>query len=241
MSVHRPLWPIVWPWQDGQGRTMKWRDALYSRWFSLSYLSVIGVLYALLGLGSSSCSPPSEIIICDFALWPYNLFEAPHLFVVSVFTSIWFHNSSDHIILVVIVIVLFLQSAEVRIGRKRAIIAMFSVQFAAAVIMTLYLYAGNHFNPEDDWYHYGIYSRNYMGGSVGLFGVVGVLFARIKRPIFGAMCYFAFEYWNAFIYHGASMYVVTGHATSFSLGFLLGIYWLRRDMQYRSYPPSEDE
>jgi hypothetical protein len=100
---------------------------------------------------------------------------------------------------------------------------------------------GTHFHPEDDWYHYGIYGRNYMGGSVGLFGVVGVLFTRIKRPIFGAMCYFAFEYWNAFIYHGASMYVVTGHATAFSLGLLLGIYWLRTDMRNFVSPLIEEE
>jgi len=232
---------MVWPWKDGQGRTLKWRDALYSRQFSLSYLSVISLLYVWLGLGTSSCSTSSEIIICDFAMWPYNLLEAPHVFLVSVFTSIWFHNSPDHILLVVIVIVLFLQSAEVRIGRKRALIAMFGVQLSAALMMTIYLYMGTHFHPEDDWYHYGIYGRNYMGGSVGLFGVVGVLFTRIKRPIFGAMCYFAFEYWNAFIYHGASMYVVTGHATAFSLGLLLGIYWLRTDMRNFVSPLIEEE
>jgi len=241
MNENRPIWPMVWPWKDGQGRTLKWRDALYSRQFSLSYLSVISLLYVWLGLGTSSCSTSSEIIICDFAMWPYNLLEAPHVFLVSVFTSIWFHNSPDHILLVVIVIVLFLQSAEVRIGRKRALIAMFGVQLSAALVMTIYLYMGTHFHPEDDWYHYGIYGRNYMGGSVGLFGVVGVLFTRIKRPIFGAMCYFAFEYWNAFIYHGASMYVVTGHATAFSLGLLLGIYWLRTDMRNFVSPLIEEE
>ncbi len=241
MNENRPIWPMVWPWKDGQGRTLKWRDALYSRQFSLSYLSVISLLYVWLGLGTSSCSTSSEIIICDFAMWPYNLLEAPHVFLVSVFTSIWFHNSPDHILLVVIVIVLFLQSAEVRIGRKRALIAMFGVQLSAALMMTIYLYMGTHFHPEDDWYHYGIYGRNYMGGSVGLFGVVGVLFTRIKRPIFGAMCYFAFEYWNAFIYHGASMYVVTGHATAFSLGLLLGIYWLRTDMRNFVSPLIEEE
>ena len=237
----RPVWPMVWPWQDGAGRTMHWRDALYSRWFSLSYLSVIAIIYAWLGLGSRHCSTTAEIIICEFALWPYNLLEAPHIFVASVFTSVWFHNSTDHIMLVVVVIVIFLQSAEVRIGRKRALIAMFSVQFFAALIMTLYLYAGDYFYPGDDWYEYGINGRNYMGGSVGLFGVVGVLFTRIKRPIFGAMCYFAFEYWNAFIYHGASMYVVMGHTISFTLGFILGLYWLRTEMRNNISSSSEEE
>ena len=223
----RPMWPMVWPWQDGKGETMHWRDAIQSRRFSIAYLIVIGVLYILLGLGSRSCSTSAEAIICEFVLWPYNLFEAPHIFVVSLFTSIWFHNSSDHILLVVVVIVIFLQSAEVRIGTKKAMIAMFSVQCMAAIFMTLYLYTGDYLYPEDGWYDYGIRGRNYMGGSVGLFGVVGVLFSQIERPFAGALFYSGFEYWNAHIYGGASMYVVLGHVTAFTMGFILGQYWLR--------------
>ena len=231
MSVNRPVWPMVWPWNDGQGIRMHWRDALNSRRFSVCYLLVIALLYALLGLGSHGCSTSSEIIICDFALWPYNLFEAPHLFVISLFTSIWFHNSIDHILLVTVVIVIFLQSAEVRIGTKKAMIAMFTVQALVALIMTLYLYMGDYLNPTDDWYAHGINNRNYMGGSVGLFGVVGVLFSQIKRPIAGALFYSGFEFWNAHIYHGASMYVVLGHVTAFTLGFILGQYWLRQEIK----------
>ena len=68
-----------------------------------------------------------------------------------------------------------------------------------------------------------------MGGSVGLFGVVGVLFAQIDKPVAGALFYSGFEYWNAFIYQGASLYVVTGHAIAFVLGFCLGLYWLRQE------------
>ncbi|HIH82876.1 MAG TPA: rhomboid family intramembrane serine protease [Candidatus Thalassarchaeaceae archaeon] len=161
------------------------------------------------------------------ALWPYNLVEAPLIYVVTLFTSIWFHNGTDHILLVTVVVVIFLQTAEVRIGTKRAMIAMFSVQVIVALIMTLYLYTGDYFNPEDGWYNHGIHNRNYMGGSVGLFGVVGVLFSQIKRPIVGALFYSGFEFWNAHIYHGASMYVVLGHVTAFTLGFILGQYWLR--------------
>ncbi|MDP6742064.1 MAG: rhomboid family intramembrane serine protease, partial [Candidatus Thalassarchaeaceae archaeon] len=151
---------------------MQWREALNSRRFSLSYLSVIALLYAWLGFGTSNCSTSSEAIICDLALWPYNLVEAPLIYVVTLFTSIWFHNGTDHILLVTVVVVIFLQTAEVRIGTKRAMIAMFSVQVIVALIMTLYLYTGDYFNPEDGWYNHGIHNRNYMGGSVGLFGVV---------------------------------------------------------------------
>jgi len=227
MSADRPVWPMIWPWNDGQGDRMQWREALNSRRFSLSYLSVIALLYAWLGFGTSDCSPTSGDIICNLALWPYNIVEAPHIYVGTLFTSIWFHNNPDHILLVIVVIVVFLQTAEVRIGTKRAMIAMFSVQVTVALIMTLYLYAGDYFNPEDGWYTRGIHSRNYMGGSVGLFGVVGVLFSQIKRPIAGALFYSGFEFWNAHIYHGASIYVVLGHATAFTLGFMLGLYWLR--------------
>ena len=229
MSTNHPVLPMVWPWQDGQGKTMYWRDALISRRFSLVYLLIIGVLYAALGLGSSRCATPSEAIICDFSLWPYNLFEAPHVYIFSLFTSIWFHNSSDHILLVVVVIVIFLQSAEVRIGTKRAMIALFSVQFMVAFIITLYLHLGHHFYPEDDWFEFGLNGRTYMGGSVGLFGVVGVLFAQVKRPLIAAGIYFLFEFWNGWIYQGASMYVVTGHFTAFTLGFLIGTYWMRKE------------
>jgi membrane associated rhomboid family serine protease len=229
MSVNRPVWPMVWPWNDGQGIRMHWRDALNSRRFSVCYLLVIALLYALLGFGSHDCLTPSEMTICDFALWPYNLFEAPHIFVVSLFTSMWFHNSPDHILLVTVVVVVFLQTAEVRIGTKRAMVAMFTVQALVALIMTLYLYTGDYLYPADSWYEFGIRERNYMGGSVGLFGVVGVLFSRIKRPIAGALFYFGFEFWNAHIYHGAGMYVVLGHVAAFTLGFILGQYWLRQE------------
>jgi len=231
MSINRPIWPMVWPWNDGLGARMHWRDALNSRRFSVCYLLVIGLLYALLGFGSHGCSTSSEIIICDLALWPYNLVEAPHIYAVTLFTSIWFHNSTDHILLVAFVVALFLQSAEVRIGTKKAMIAMFTVQVLVALIMTLYLYMGDYLNPTDDWYAHGIHNRNYMGGSVGLFGVVGVLFSQIKRPIAGALFYSGFEFWNAHIYHGASMYVVLGHVTAFTLGFILGQYWLRQEIK----------
>ena len=226
---NRPIWPMVWPWQDGQGTTMKWSDALNSRRFTISYLLLIGILYAILGLGSRSCSTSAEVIICNFTLWPYNLTEAPHLYVFSLITSIWFHNSSDHILLVVVVIVVFLQSAEVRIGTKRAMIALFSVHCLVALIITFYLYIGHHLDPTDAWFDFGLNGRNYMGGSVGLFGVLGVLFSQIKRPFVGASFYFGFEFWNAYIYEGASMYVVLGHVTAFTLGFILGRYWLQLD------------
>ena len=229
MSGNRPIWPMVWPWNDGLGVRMHWREAINSRRFSLSYLSIIAILYAWLGFGTSSCSTPSEAIICDVALWPYNIVDAPLTYVLTLFTSIWFHNSIDHILLVTVVIILFLQSAEVRIGTKRTMIAMFAVQISTALIITLYLYMGDYLNPADGWYYHGINNRNYMGGSVGLFGVVGVLFAQIKRPFVGALFYSGFEFWNAHIYHGASMYVVLGHATAFTLGFILGQYWLRKE------------
>ena len=226
-----PIWPMVWPWQDGQGASMRWNEVLKSRRFTIIYLLIIGILYGMLGLGSRSCATSAEAIICNFTLWPYNLTQAPHLYVFSLFTSIWFHNSSDHILLVVVVIVFFLQSAEVRIGTKRAMIALFSVHCLVALIITLYLSIGHHLDPTDDWFDFGLNGRNYMGGSVGLFGVVGVLFSQIKRPHIGALFYFGFEFWNAYIYQGASMYVILGHVTAFSLGFILGQYWLQLDNQ----------
>ncbi|MFL2946723.1 MAG: hypothetical protein ACJZ4J_00950, partial [Candidatus Poseidoniales archaeon] len=60
MSANRPVWPMIWPWQDGQGKTMHWRDALSSRRFTIAYLLIIGVLYAMFGLGSRHCATPSE-------------------------------------------------------------------------------------------------------------------------------------------------------------------------------------
>ena len=231
MSANRPVWPMIWPWQDGQGKTMHWRDALSSRRFTIAYLLIIGVLYAMFGLGSRHCATPSEAFICDFTLWPFNLLEAPHVFVFSLFTSIWFHNSPDHILLVTVLIIIFLQSAEVRIGTKRTMFALFSVHILVALIITVYLHLGHHFDPGDGWFDFGLNGRNYMGGSVGLFGVLGVLFSQIKHPVAGALFYSGFEYWNAFIYQGASMYVVLGHVTAFTLGFLLGQYWLMLDNQ----------
>ena len=208
---------------------MHWRDALNSRRFSVTYLLIIALLFALFGLGSRTCPIPSDAVICDFVMRPYNLFEAPHVFVFTLFSSFWFHNNPDHILLTAALIVVFLQTAEIRIGAKRAMIAMFGIHALVVVIMTLYLYAGDYLNPETDWYEFGLRGRNYMGGSVGLFGVSGVLFSQIKRPIAGALFYFGFEFWNAYIYEGAALYVSMGHVTAFTLGFVLGRCWLHRD------------
>ena len=208
---------------------MHWRDVLNSRRFSFIYLLIIALLFALFGLGSRTCPIPSDAVICDFVMRPYNLFEAPHVFVFTLFSSFWFHNNPDHILLTAALIVVFLQTAEIRIGTKRAMIAVFGIHALVVVIMTLYLYAGDYLNPGTDWYEFGLRGRNYMGGSVGLFGVSGVLFSQIKRPIAGALFYFGFEFWNAYIYEGAALYVSMGHVTAFTLGFVLGRCWLHRD------------
>ena len=208
---------------------MHWRDGLNSRRFSVTYLLIIALLFALFGLGSRTCPIPSDAVICDFVMRPYNLFEAPHVFVFTLFSSFWFHNNPDHILLTAALIVVFLQTAEIRIGTKRAMIAVFGIHALVVVIMTLYLYAGDYLNPGTDWYEFGLRGRNYMGGSVGLFGVSGVLFSQIKRPVAGALFYFGFEFWNAYIYEGAALYVSMGHVTAFTLGFVLGRCWLHRD------------
>tara|TARA_B100000161_G_scaffold203960_1_gene149233 strand:+ start:79 stop:771 length:693 start_codon:yes stop_codon:yes gene_type:complete len=220
---------MIWPWSDGKGNRMHWRDVLNSRRFSVIYLLIIALLFALFGLGSRTCPIPSDAVICDFVMRPYNLFEAPHVFVFTLFSSFWFHNNPDHILLTAALIVVFLQTAEIRIGTKRAMIAVFGIHALVVVIMTLYLYAGDYLNPGTDWYEFGLRGRNYMGGSVGLFGVSGVLFSQIKRPIAGALFYFGFEFWNAYIYEGAALYVSMGHVTAFTLGFVLGRCWLHRD------------
>ena len=229
MSGDRPTWPMIWPWSDGKGNRMHWRDVLNSRRFSVIYLLIIALLFALFGLGSRTCPIPSDAVICDFVMRPYNLFEAPHVFVFTLFSSLWFHNNPDHILLTAALIVVFLQTAEIRIGTKRAMIAVFGIHALVVVIMTLYLYAGDYLNPGTDWYEFGLRGRNYMGGSVGLFGVSGVLFSQIKRPVAGALFYFGFEFWNAYIYEGAALYVSMGHVTAFTLGFVLGRCWLHRD------------
>ena len=229
MSGDRPTWPMIWPWSDGKGNRMHWRDVLNSRRFSVTYLLIIALLFALFGLGSRTCPISSDAVICDFVMRPYNLFEAPHVFVLTLFSSFWFHNNPDHILLTAALIVVFLQTAEIRIGTKRAMIAVFGIHALVVVIMTLYLYAGDYLNPGTDWYEFGLRGRNYMGGSVGLFGVSGVLFSQIKRPIAGALFYFGFEFWNAYIYEGAALYVSMGHVTAFTLGFVLGRCWLHRD------------
>ena len=229
MSGDRPTWPMIWPWSDGKGYRMHWRDALNSRRFSVTYLLIIALLFALFGLGSRTCPIPSDAVICDFVMRPYNLFEAPHVFVFTLFSSFWFHNNPDHILLTAALIVVFLQTAEVRIGAKRTVIAVFGIHALVVVVMTLYLYVGDYLNPETDWYEFGLRGRNYMGGSVGLFGVSGVLFSQIKRPVAGALFYFGFEFWNAYIYEGAALYVSMGHVTAFTLGFALGRCWLHRD------------
>ncbi|MED5487319.1 MAG: hypothetical protein VYB40_06475 [Candidatus Thermoplasmatota archaeon] len=230
-----PTWPFMLPWVNENGQLIEIREFVSSRRFTLSYLFTIAALFAWMGYGSTSnCLTREEQIICDLALWPHNIFDAPLVFLISLFTSIWFHNNPDHILLVLVVVVLFLQTAETRIGTRKTMIAMFGVQFSVAIIMSLYLYIGSELNSGDSWFRHGAYGRNYMGGSIGLFGVLGMLFAHLKHPFIAACCYVIFEYWNGWIYHGASMYVIMGHFLAFTLGFTLGMYWIQRDGSIKS-------
>ncbi len=229
MTHIRPTWPLILPWKNGRGENLRLIEIIKSRPFSITYLSTVILLYAMLGYGSRDCFTTSEAIICEFALWPYELIEAPHQYIPSLFTSIWFHNDPNHFLLILVVIVLFFQTAEIRIGTRKALVALFGIQFSVAILMTLYLYAGTQLYPNDAWYLHGYSGRNYMGGSVGLFGVVGVMFAQIDKPVAGALFYYGFEYWNGFIYYGASLYVIIGHLMAFTFGFCLGLYWLHQE------------
>ncbi len=228
MSREDPLLPLYWPWTDTERKLLSPLEFLRSRSFSLFYLGGIISIWLTLGFGhwgSLRCETLGEQLACSSAIWPNKLVDAPHEYIFSFFASPWFHNDYPHIKFIIISFVIFAQSFEARAGSKETAMIFFGTIAITSIIAGIIFNIGVYFWPDNETFAHPM-SRSWMGGSIGLMGILGALshHARWKWAI--PVIIIGFEYWNR-EYNGISEYVTWGHLSSALIGFVIWGLYLR--------------
>lgn len=224
-----PLIPVVWPWKGGNNQSLSLVDWIKSRKFSLLYLIGIWSSIAILGYGSTlHCVETWQLaFICDQAIWMREMIYDPLQFVMSLITAPFFHNGFDHIMLVTVVgYLIIVQSFEAIYGSKSAAIMFFSLVAITGI------FAGICFNlalviwPEHEFVSFA-FSRNWMGGSAGFYGVFGSLIQKSRKPWVGLLFVAGFETLTHLAF-GISLQINLMHLSAFVLGFLIWGWWIKR-------------
>ena len=128
-SKIKPLLPFVFPICDSNGKLLTPTQLFKSRTFSFSYLLIVAFIAYFLGFGhwgGHRCESFIEQLACSSSIWPNKLFSRPHEYLVSFFTSPYFHNDLPHIKLVLIGFLIFGQSFEAWTNSKSTFVLFFS-------------------------------------------------------------------------------------------------------------------
>ena len=231
MGQEDPILPLYWPWTNTERRVLGIREFLRSRSFSLIYLSGIIAIWAPLGFGhwgSLRCETLGEQLACSSAIWPNKLVDAPHEFILSFFTSPRFHNDYPHIKFMIISFVIFTQSFEAKAGSKATAAIFFGTLACSAIVAAIIFNTGSHFWPDNDTFVHPM-TRSWMGGSIGLMGILGALSHHSRWKWLIPAILLTFEYWNR-EYNGISEYITWGHLSSAIFGFVIWGLYLRRNV-----------
>lgn len=229
MDQKVPLIPLFWPWTDAERRVLSAREFLQSRSFTLVYLSGIITIWATLGFGhwgSLRCESLGEQLACSSAIWPHKLVDAPHEYLLSFFTSPWFHNDYPHIKFVIISFVIFTQSFEAKAGSKSTAILFFGTIAITSIGAAIIFNTGAYYWPENETFTHPM-SRSWMGGSIGLMGILGAHSHHSRQKWLIPAILLSFEYWNR-EYNGISEYITWGHLSSALVGFILWGFYLKQ-------------
>jgi len=218
----KPLIPLTSPWFNQYSTSMSIYEIIKSRTFSLSYLAIILLIWYFLGFGhwgSRRCETLGEQLACASAIWPSEMFTAPHEYVLSFITSPFFHNDSPHLIFVLIGIMIFCQSFEAYAGPKATAIIFFSAITFTGLAMGLMVNVGYWISPENTFFSHAM-NRSWMGGSVGMMGVIGALSHYSRNKWIIPVIVILFEVWNRYE-NGMNEYITFGHLTSVLFGFVV--------------------
>ena len=188
------------------------------------YVVIITAVFLKLGFGSTRfCETAAEQFICANAIWPANLTTDPIQFVLSFLTAPWFHNGLTHFVLIFVCLLIICQTAEARIGTRRTMLMFFFGQLAIGTVISIILNVGLA-NSELYWFEDGM-TRNWMGGSVGLYFVMGALFAQIQNPRTAVSIYLVVDMLNLFVLQGAGSHTVLAHILAVLAGVTIGWRW----------------
>lgn len=226
---NKPIFPLVFPLNDDRGKFLTPFKLVKSRSFCFIYLLIVVSIWQFLGFGhwgGKRCVTIVEQLSCSSSIWPKKFISAPHEYFISFFTSPFFHNDLPHLKLVLFGFLIFGQSFEARTNFKSTILIFFSSITFTCIIMGFFMNFGNFLYPNSEFF-LGALNRSFMGGSIGMFGLLGALshFSRYKFLIPSIVI--IFEIWNRFG-NGMNLYISIGHLTSFTFGYIIWSYMSSR-------------
>ena len=211
MSRREPLLPLYFPWTDGEHRALSLRDFLFSRSFSIVYITSIILIPYFFGFSRWGAITPSK------------LFSEPHEYLLSFFTVPFVHYGTEHITQVTIAFIIFCQSFENRAGSKETAILFFATIAFTGLAMGLFTNVGNSLSPGTELFSHAM-GRSWMGGSIGFFGIIGAMSHYSRKKWLIPVILVSFEYWNHFE-NGMNEYINMGHLCSALFGFVAwGLY-----------------
>ena len=224
-----PLIPLLFPFCDDKGKFLRPYDLFNSRKFCFTYLLIVLSIWYFLGFGhwgGRRCETLIEQLSCSSSIWPKKLFSSPLEYFTSFFTSPFFHNDPPHLKLVLYGFLVFSQSFEARTDSKSTMILFFSSITFTGILMGLIMNIGNFFDSDSEFF-LGALNRSFMGGSVGMFGLLGGLSHFSRNKWFIPILVMSFEIWNRYE-NGMNIYISMGHLSSFLFGFFAWGYWLNK-------------
>ena len=221
------LIPYQWPWTDNQGNLYPsigtWAA---SRKFSLLYIIASVMIVAGLGFASrSNCDGPWQIVFqCNWTMWMGQFHSDFWHFLLTCFTTAWFHNDLPHILFVAFFGFMFpVQSFEVQHGTKMTVILYFAIYLYIGLSLGACSHLLKFFVGETEFV-IQIFKRSWMGGSAGIFGIIGAMANWSKKTWFLLALIVLFEVFSYNIL-GNNIYISIVHLNSTFFGFLFGYFW----------------
>lgn len=219
----RPINPLLWPWQDSNRTNLALKPLLMSRKFTVIFLTSNWLFVWILGYGSTwDCDVTwQKELMCESAIYANEIFAKPNEFILSWFTGVWFNNGLDHIFYVTCGLLIFVQSYEQRMGTKNTLFLFFSGTAVVSSICAIVINYGHFAYPENEVFITGM-GRNWMGGSVGMFAILGALLHCSRRPVALFIPVFIFEIWNG--QTNITILTSSAHMLSLLYGYAVGFY-----------------
>ena len=223
----KPIIPLLLPWNDIQRKLLPRKKWLFSQPFTISYIVLLWVFFAILGFGSTSnCNVDwQRRIICDSAIYANEIYTSPWQFIRSWFTAPWFVNGWDHLVYCTGGFLIFVQSYEKLAGTLKTLIVFFSGIAVVASICSIIIVIGYHIDPSVDFFYYGM-RRNWMGSSVGFFAIIGALLHEGRKPWLLLIPVIIFEIWNG--QTNISLHTSSSHMLAIIYGFVIGMLFNKK-------------
>ncbi len=214
----------MWPWINPQGKSYgSFKSWVRSRKFSILYLLAIWVVLLVLGFAPRrNCDSGTwqEVLQCNWSMWMAEFKTNFWHFMATTLTIPWLHNDFVHILFVTIFgFLLAVQSFEAQYGTKSTILIYFSSYLFIALFCGVLFNTLIFFWPEEPLFMKA-FSRAWMGGSVGIFALIGSLSYLSSKKWFLYSMVFVFELFNYFIL-GNNIYISFIHILSSSYGYVI--------------------